>query len=101
MLFLRITDLGETMILFRCTAVLITSSLACFSAEGQPTREQQIAAALLPLPEAYRATATVVVYDTSDKLITLRKGTGDIICEGDRPGNDFFTASCYDEPHSG
>jgi hypothetical protein len=73
------------------------SSLTCVSAEQQPTREQQIAAALLPLPEAYRATATVVVYDANDMLITLRNGTGDMICEGDRPGNDSFTASCYEE----
>jgi hypothetical protein len=85
------------MTLSRWTTAFMWASLSCVSAEQQPTPEQQIAAALLPLPEAYRATATVVVYDVNDKLITLRKGSGDMVCEGDRPGNDSFTASCYHE----
>jgi hypothetical protein len=42
--------------------------------------EEQIASAVLAAPEERRAEAAVLGYDAQGKLVTLRKGTNDLIC---------------------
>lgn len=59
--------------------------------------EDQIAAAVLPLPADYRTTATVLGYGTDGKLTTLRKGTGSMICLADDPKQAEFHVACYHE----
>jgi hypothetical protein len=56
---------------------------------------QQIAGAVLPLPAGMRGGATVLGYDAGGKLITLRKGTGDMICLASDPRSPKFHAACY------
>jgi hypothetical protein len=60
-----------------------------------PPAEQQIAAAILAAPEERRTDATVLGYDTSGSLVTLRKGTGDLICLSDDPKEADFDVACY------
>jgi hypothetical protein len=60
-----------------------------------PTADQQIAAAVLAAPEERRADATVLGYDGSGALVTLRKGTGDLICLADDPKDADFDVACY------
>jgi hypothetical protein len=56
----------------------------------------QIASAVAPLPEEFRATATVLGYtDGSAVLSELRKGTGAYICLADNPSDDRFHVACY------
>ena len=57
----------------------------------------QIAAAVLPLPEEFRASATVLGYQGDAKsLVTLRAGTGAYICLADDPKEaDRFHVACY------
>jgi hypothetical protein len=62
-----------------------------------PTAEQQIAQAVLPLPESLRAGATVLGYDAKLTLVTLRKGSNAMVCTADRPGDDQFDVRCYHE----
>jgi hypothetical protein len=57
--------------------------------------EDQIAAAVLPLPAESRATATVLGYGADGKLTTLRKGTGTMICLADDPKEQRFHVACY------
>jgi hypothetical protein len=57
--------------------------------------DEQIAAAILPLPADARPTATVLGYGTDGKLITLRKGTGAMVCLADDPKVDQFHVACY------
>ena len=57
--------------------------------------EEQIASAILAAPEERRAEAAVLGYDAQGKLITLRKGTNDLICLADTPGDDRFSVACY------
>ena len=45
----------------------------------------RIAEAVSPAPSTLRAGATVLGYDSSGTLVTLRKGTNDLICLGDDP----------------
>src|SRR5262245_12910995 len=57
--------------------------------------DQQIASAVLAAPEERRADATVLGYDASGALVTLRKGTGDLICLADDPKDADFDVACY------
>ena len=60
-----------------------------------PSAEQQIAGAVLAAPEERRADATVLGYDASGAMVTLRKGTGDLICLADDPKEADFDVACY------
>jgi hypothetical protein len=55
----------------------------------------QIAAALLAAPEDRRDAATVMGYDAAGALVTLRKGTNDLICLADNPAVEGFEVSCH------
>jgi hypothetical protein len=68
------------------------------STAGQqmPTKEQQIAAATLALPEAFRAEATVQSISADLKITELRKGTGSMVCSIIQPGAKNFLAYCLD-----
>lgn len=54
----------------------------------------EVAFAVLPIPEAHRATATVLGFSDTG-LITLREGTGDFICMADNPNDESFKVLCY------
>ena len=60
-----------------------------------PPAAEQIAGALTPLPLDRRAGAEVLGYDAGGKLVTLRKGTNDMICLSSDPKGKDFHAACY------
>lgn len=60
-----------------------------------PTPEQQVAAAVLPLPADLRAGARVLGYAPDKKLVQLRAGTNHMTCLADEPGDDRFHVACY------
>ena len=62
-----------------------------------PPASQQIAAAVLPLPDALRAQATVIGYAPDLGLITIRAGTNGMVCTATRPGDQNFDVRCYQE----
>jgi hypothetical protein len=55
----------------------------------------QITAAVLPAPEEFRASATVLGYDANGKLVTLRKGNGPLTCLAPDPAVAQFHVACY------
>jgi hypothetical protein len=59
-------------------AIICIPATAC--AQKTVPATQQIALAVLPLPTAFRADATVLGYDANGKLVTLRRGTGAMTC---------------------
>ncbi|MDH5315778.1 MAG: hypothetical protein OEW44_04805 [Gemmatimonadota bacterium] len=59
--------------------------------------EQQVASAVLPMPEGLRAGATVLGYREAGKLVELRKGTNGMICLADDPTSPAFHVACYHE----
>ncbi|MBO0799371.1 MAG: hypothetical protein J2P31_11175 [Blastocatellia bacterium] len=65
------------------------------NAQAIATKEDQIASAVLAAPEERRAEATVLGYDAEGKLVTLRKGTNDLICLADNPKDNKFSVACY------
>ncbi len=87
------------------TAVALVLGLAGSARAAEPAApapatapaEQQIASALLAAPEDRRAGAQVLGYDAAGKLGVLRKGTNDVVCLADEPGDDKFSVACYHE----
>ena len=62
-----------------------------------PSASQQIAAAVLPLPEVMREHATVLGYAPDLSLVTLRQGSNGMVCTASRPGDGEFDVRCYHE----
>ena len=60
----------------------------------EPTVEQQILAAVSPLPEQLRDGAAVLGY-RAGQLVSLRGGTNVMICLADNPAQQGFHAACY------
>lgn len=60
-----------------------------------PNADEQIAGAVLPAPAEMRDAVTVLGYDATGTLVTLREGTNDLICLADQPGDDMFQTACY------
>jgi hypothetical protein len=60
----------------------------------QPAADQ-IASAVLAAPEDRRAAAAVLGYDAQGKVVELRKGTNDLVCLADKPGDARFSVACY------
>ncbi len=56
---------------------------------------QQIALAVLAAPRGMRDAATVLGYNQAGKLVTLRKGSGGLICLAASPVEKMFHVSCY------
>jgi hypothetical protein len=65
------------------------------SAAVLPSPAQQIAAAVLPLPEPLRAGARVLGYREPGRLVELRPGTNTMTCLADDPAEPRFHVACY------
>ena len=72
--------------------LLATLTLDCTAQTGL---EDQIGAAVMAAPEDQRADATVLGYDDSGKLTTIRQGSNDLICLADNPEKAGFNVACY------
>jgi hypothetical protein len=81
-----------------CTSISALLLLSPGSLVAQlPAPDQQIAAAVLALPESMRASATVLGYRTAGALTELRKGSNGMTCLADDPESPAFHVACYHE----
>src|SRR5213593_1679573 len=55
----------------------------------------QIASAVLAAPKERRSEATVLGYNAKGEVVTLRKGSNDLICLADDPRDKSFSVACY------
>ena len=78
---------------------LVPTTLQAQEAPGSPrvlTAEQQIASAVLPLPQEFRADARVLGYQTGRReLAPLREGKGPFTCLASDPSGEQFHVACY------
>jgi hypothetical protein len=72
---------------------LVSGTAAAQTATPAPA--EQVAAAVLPLPEDLRAGATVHGYAADRRLAVLRRGTGAMVCLADDPAQEAFHVACY------
>lgn len=73
-------------------------SLISVSSLGQsavPLPEVQIKSALLAAPADKRDSAEVYGYSDKKEFVLLRKGTNELICLADDPGQEGFSVACY------
>lgn len=78
-----------------CSALVARSSAA--HAQGTiPPRDEQVAAAVLPLPPEMRASARVLGYNARGELVELRAGTM-MTCLARDPKAPRFHVACYHE----
>ena len=85
------------MALHRASLIAATAVLAAAAgtAEAQTkSADQQIAAAVSPLPEGLRAGAEVRAL-IEGALVTVRDGSNEMICLADDPTREGFHAACY------
>lgn len=78
--------------------MLLFSVFPCAAQEmniGIPPKEIQIKTAVLPLPNEKKDGAMVYGYNSSGKLVVLRKGTNNMVCIGDNPDKDGINVACY------
>ncbi|WP_299991438.1 hypothetical protein [uncultured Pontibacter sp.] len=73
--------------------------LVGYSSQAQnttiPTAEAQIKTAVLAAPAEMREGATVLGYNQKGEVVTLRKGTNELVCLADDPNQPGFSVSCY------
>jgi hypothetical protein len=55
----------------------------------------QIASAILAAPAERRADATVLGYNAKGQVVTLRKGSNDLVCLASDPREKAFSVACY------
>jgi hypothetical protein len=70
-------------------------SVCVGASAGAQSPALRIAQAVSPAPSTLRAGAMVLGYDSTGKLVTLRKGTNDLICLTDDARRKNFHVSCY------
>ena len=78
--------------------IVLAAPVAAFAQAAPaalPTVEQQVAAAVLPLPKDMRDGAAVMGYRTKDKLEMLRPGRNSMICLALFAVRDDFHVACY------
>jgi hypothetical protein len=80
----------RTLLIF---SILICGSIC--SAQNIPTKEVQIATAVLASPEALREKAMVYGYSEKGEFIVLRKGENEMVCLADDPNQSGLNVSCY------
>lgn len=74
---------------------LVVSGRLTAQTSAYPSAARQVAAAVSPLPAPLRANATVLGYDAAGKLVTLRRGSNDMICLADDSAQKMFHVACY------
>ena len=81
--------------------LFLLSALICFSTVvGQseiPSAESQIKTALYACPEMYQEGAKILGYNQKGELITLRKGSNEMICLASDPNRNGVSVSCYSD----
>ncbi len=78
-------------------SILIFSQfvISTFGQSKVPAREMQIKLALLSAPTDKRDRAAVYGYSAAKEFILLRKGTNELICLADDPGQPGLSVACY------
>lgn len=75
-------------------ALAFVTFTAC-SQNNVPSKETQIKTAVKAAPKMYRDGAKVLGYNEKGEIVTLRKGSNDMICLADDPDKKGISVACY------
>lgn len=79
---------------FSILCCFLICSAGCMG-QGALPAEIQVKTALLAAPPEQQAETTVLGYDASGTLVTLQKGSGNLICLADDPEKEGIKVVCY------
>lgn len=81
----------------RTVALLVMTSAmhGVSAAQDAPNAGAQVAAAVQAAPADRRTDATVLGYNASGAVVTLRQGHNDLVCLADDPRDKTFSVACY------
>ncbi len=79
----------------RFIIILLVLTVSISFTQDIPSKEDQIAVAVMAAPEEFRQDATVLGYNSEDELVTLRTGSNDMICLADDPDKEGFSVAAY------
>ena len=79
----------------RALLIAVPFAFATILAAQVASPEDQIASSILAAPKERRAAATVLGYNDKGEVVTLRKGTNDLICLADDPAVKGLSVACY------
>lgn len=77
------------------TAALSAAGAGAAFAVEVASPADQIASSILAAPKERRAAATVLGYNDKGEVVTLRKGSNDMICLADDPAVKGLSVACY------
>ncbi len=83
---------------YRWMVLMISVASGSLTAQAPirvPPKEKQVADAIEAAPKELKATATVMGYDAKGLFVTLRAGTGDMVCLADDPKDPNYQVACY------
>lgn len=86
----RLPPMKHVRLFLLCIPILANSAFG-----ETPDSEWLVTTALLAAPEEERGAATVLGYDGDGNVITLREGSGSLICLADNPKQDGFSVASY------
>ncbi|GAB3200003.1 ABC-type Fe2+-enterobactin transport system substrate-binding protein [Pontibacter aydingkolensis] len=75
--------------------LLLMAGLNTQAQTSIPSAESQIRSAVLAAPADKQAGATILGYNQKAELVTLRKGTNELVCLADDPNQKGFSVACY------
>lgn len=75
--------------------LFVFGSIVAFSQGKVLPAEVQINMATAAAPEMYKEGAEVIGYNEKGELVTLRKGTNELVCLADDPNKDGISVACY------
>ncbi|HTO03288.1 MAG TPA: hypothetical protein VL069_06280 [Opitutus sp.] len=79
----------------KLVSLILLSAVPLLPAAEIPSSEWQIKTAVLAAPEMERAGATVLGYNASGAVVTLRQGSNNFVCLADDPAQKGFSVACY------
>jgi hypothetical protein len=79
------------------TTIMVCGTILAWGAAAAepPSREVQIAAAVLAAPAELRQGAAVLGYDPQGRLVSLREGSNELICLASDPAKTSLSVACY------
>jgi hypothetical protein len=90
--------INRTIALLLLPTPLLAQTASKSAVKTTPPAAQQVAAALLALPNEFRAGARVMGYEgSSPKLTMIRQGKGPFTCLASDPAGEGFHVACYHE----
>jgi hypothetical protein len=77
------------------TLIIAYSSSSQAQSSNIPSKDIQIAGAVMAAPEEMRSGAQVLGYDEKGQITELRAGSNEMVCVADNPNQDGFSTACY------